>query len=433
MNSRTYALFWRWHFLTGFFAVPILVIVALTGAALVFQDELHPMLYPQLDRATPGTGSVSLDTQLAAVQAAFPHDEVSSLTIYPPGSGRRTVAMLHLHDTGGDWLNPWNMAWVYVDPGTGLVAGAMTASQDVFELITTLHKSFFALLPGELLVDLATSWGVISLLTGLYLWWPRPTHKVWGVWLPRLSGGLRLAMRDLHSVPSLYIAPVALIVCVSGVLLGLSAAPELLAVIVTGQLPQALLFPPKADPTVGETVLALQDVMARVGPHPAGEPFVVSIPNEPNANYIIWYAMHGEPSRFRQIVIDPYSGAVKIDMRPQDIPLLGRLYYVYVFNEVLHRGSYWGWFGKALTLLASLLTAAMALTSWWMWWLRRPEHGWAIPPAPTNFRAPRWAVIVFVVSLMALPLAATSLLIGRGVRWFVGAIRRAALEGTPGH
>lgn len=413
--SRRYAWFWRWHFLTGFFAVPILTIVALTGAALVFQDELHPLLYSHFDLATVSEKTASLDEQLSAVEAAFPHDQVSSLTIYPPGSGRNTVAMLHLHDTGGDWLNPWNMGWAYVDSGTGEVVGMMTASQDVFELITVLHKSFFALMPGELMVDLATSWGVVSLLAGLYLWWPRRSEKIWGVWLPRLRGGLRLVLRDLHTVPSLYITPVALVVCVSGVLLGLSAAPELLAVIVTGQVPQTLLFPPRPAAVQGATTLSLDEVMTRVGQHPGAEPYTVSIPHDPNSNYMIWYAMHGEPSRFRQTVVDPYNGGVTIDVRSEDLPLMGRLYYVLIFNEVLHRGTYWGWLGKALTFIACLLVAAMAITSWWMWWLRRPGQGIGIPPVARDARAPRWAVAGFVATAVFLPLVGLSWLAGRGI------------------
>lgn len=416
LNAQLYALFWRWHFLTGFFAVPILAIVALTGAALVFQEELHPWLYPHLDLATPTARSVSLDAQLAAVEAAFPHDEVSSLTVYPPGSGRTTVAMLHLHDTGGDWLNPWKMGWVYVDPGTGAVVGSLTASQDVFELVTTLHKSFFAFLPGELLVDLATSWGVISILAGLYLWWPRRAENIWGVWLPRLRGGTRLVLRDLHTVPSLYITPVALVVCVSGVLLGLSAAPELLAVLVTGQLPQALLFAPRSEPTPGRQPVSLDAVTAGVGPHPAAAPYVIALPHDATASFTVWYAMHADPTDFRQVVVDRYSGEILVDYRPADIPLFGRLYYVLIFNEVLHRGTYWGLIGKVLTFVACLLVAGMCVTSWWLWWLRTRGRSLGVPRVAADVRAPRWASATLILGAVFLPLAGLSWLMFLALR-----------------
>ncbi len=422
-NSRIYALFWRWHFLTGFFAVPILAIVALTGAALVFQEELHPWLYPQLDLATPAARSVSLDAQLEAVRAAFPHDQVSSLTVYPRGSGRTTVAMLHLHDTGSDWLNPWNMAWAYVDPGTGVVVGSLTASQDVFELTTTLHKSFFALLPGELLVDLATSWGVISILAGLYLWWPRRVESVWGVWLPRLRGGIRLVVRDLHTVPALYITPVALIVSISGVLLGLSAAPELLAVVVTGQLPQALLFAPKSDPASRPSPASLDTVLAGLGPHPGAAPYSIAIPHDPTSSYTVWYAMHAEPAQFRQAVIDQYSGEIMVDYRPADIPLFGRLYYVLIFNEVLHRGTYWGLIGKVLTFVACLMVAGMCVTSWWLWWLRTRARGLGIPRVAAGVTAPRWASATLILSTVFLPLAGLSWLMVLALRNLATTVR----------
>jgi len=417
--GRLYALFWRWHFITGFFAAPILAIVALTGAALVFQDEVHPLVYPHLDLAAVTGTTVSLDAQLAAVQAAFPHDEVSSLTIYPPGSGRTTVAMLHMHNTGGDWLNPWNMAWAYVDPGTGEVVGSLTASQDIFEVVTTLHKSFFALLPGQLLVDLATSWGVISILAGLYLWWPRRASAVWGVWLPRLRGGIRLILRDLHTVPALYFTPVALVVSISGVLLGLSAAPEFLAVLVSGQLPQELLFAPKSEPAPGQPPATLESVVGGLGPHPAHAPYVVAIPHDANSSYMVWYAMHADPEQFRQAVVDQYSGEITVDYRPADIPLVGRLYYVLIFNEVLHRGTYWGLLGKVLTFLASLLVAGMCVTAVWLWWLRTGARRLGIPRVAPDIRAPRWASTTLIISVVLLPLT--------GLSWLVlAALRRLA-------
>ena len=40
---------------------------------------------------------------------------------------------------------------------------------------------------GDWLVELAASWALVLLVSGLYLWWPRKGSRVWGVLLPRLD------------------------------------------------------------------------------------------------------------------------------------------------------------------------------------------------------------------------------------------------------
>ncbi len=165
-NSRLYALFWRWHFITGFFAVPILVIAALTGAVITYQDEWHPLLYPQTDLVMPGSKRVSLAEQVQLAKDAYPNIHIHGLIVYPQGSKRSNIVRFGFMDTDTNFWNPWNMGQIYVDPYSGKVLGMMDESQDAFDLITNLHKSFFLKLPGQLAVDFATSWGVISFWQG---------------------------------------------------------------------------------------------------------------------------------------------------------------------------------------------------------------------------------------------------------------------------
>ena len=78
-------------------------------------------------------------------------------------------------------------------------------------------------LHGELLignrgsiVELAASWTIIMIVTGLVLWWPRGANRLGGVVYPRLSRGSRLFWRDIHSVTGLWICGLALFLLLSG-------------------------------------------------------------------------------------------------------------------------------------------------------------------------------------------------------------------------
>ena len=69
---------------------------------------------------------------------------------------------------------------------------------------------------GSNAVELAASWTIIMLLTGMVLWWPRNTRLWAGVLYPRLRHGGRVFWRDLHSVTGIWISAFALFLLISG-------------------------------------------------------------------------------------------------------------------------------------------------------------------------------------------------------------------------
>ncbi len=314
-------------------------------------------------------------------------------------------------------MNPWGQGHAFVDPNTGNVLGLMSDARDLLEVTKTLHKSFFFKLPGELVVDIVTGWGVISTLAGLYLWWPR-RQKVWGVWLPRLRGNLLLVLRDLHTVPALYLAPIAVMVSLSGVLMGLSGATPLFGLMAARQLPRDILFPPRSeDRREGAMPIALDDVVQRFGSVPAHGPLSIALPADADAAYRVAYGSHTETSQFRYALLDQYSGRVLVNQPGDKVPVLGSMYFFWVFNEMAHLGTIWGMTGKILACLASLVLAFTSTTSWLMWWLRPHVTPFGVPKPVSATEFPRWAKATFVGCAVVMPLCGlTWLLIRMAVR-----------------
>ena len=48
---RLYSMVWRWHFYAGLLVSPVILLMAGTGALLIFQDRLERVLYPGLSEA----------------------------------------------------------------------------------------------------------------------------------------------------------------------------------------------------------------------------------------------------------------------------------------------------------------------------------------------------------------------------------------------
>lgn len=97
-SSGIYHLLWRWHFYAGLFVAPFIVILALTGAIYLFNDEIEGVLYRNLFRVDPPQTVVAASVQEAAALAAHEGAEVSRYeTPRPrqdaPPSGRCARAM----------------------------------------------------------------------------------------------------------------------------------------------------------------------------------------------------------------------------------------------------------------------------------------------------------------------------------------------------
>jgi len=54
---------------------------------------------------------------------------------------------------------------------------------------------------GSMVVELAASWAIVMILTGLYLWWPRNAGRFGGILYPRINQSGRVFWRDLHPYP----------------------------------------------------------------------------------------------------------------------------------------------------------------------------------------------------------------------------------------
>ena len=109
-----------------------------------------------------------------------------------------------------------HMVRVYVHPVTLMPMSIERDDHRVMELVSHLHGQLLLGDRGSMIVELAGSWGVVMILTGLYLWLPRGRWRLGGVVYPRLGQRGRQFWRDLHAVAGLWISIVTLFLLLSG-------------------------------------------------------------------------------------------------------------------------------------------------------------------------------------------------------------------------
>jgi uncharacterized iron-regulated membrane protein len=114
-------------------------------------------------------------------------------------------------------------------------------------------------------------------------------------------------------------------------------------------------------------------------------------------------------------VLDRYSGAVLARVAFAENPPVAR---AVSWGISFHRGEAYGWLNVAQNTLAALLGAALAVTGFAAWWLRRPAGTLGVPQAPEVRLG--WPMAALAVTLMILfPLMGASLLAALALDWLL--------------
>ncbi|WP_373563688.1 PepSY-associated TM helix domain-containing protein [Vibrio sp. Y2-5] len=185
-----YFLTWRWHFYAGLFVIPFILILSLTGLVMLFDDEIEQVRYHDLLVVTPQSQQLAVSAQIDAVQQRFPDYAVTQFIPAPTENIANKVSIRSPEGTN---------LFATVDPYSGQVLGTIDRSESWYSLANGIHATLLIGDLGDYLIEIAASLGVLLLVTGLYLWWPRDNASKAGFLKLRVTQGTRVFMRDLHA------------------------------------------------------------------------------------------------------------------------------------------------------------------------------------------------------------------------------------------
>lgn len=409
LPSKIYLAVWRWHFWAGLIVSPVLIVVAVTGALYVFAPEIERALHPEIHYVTPKGEPVGLDAFAAAVEKNYPDHTLHLATIHP-NPRRSWEGYLEPKDEAAD--QP--LLHAFFDPYRGKLIAAHSSEEGFFATVLALHRQLLAGIPGRIVVETATCWGIISMLSGLYLWWPRKKEKLWGVWLPRIRGRFRTVLRDWHTVPAMYFSLFVLAIMGSGLLFTLIWGTAWFAGnAFTGGLPDYYLAPPRSDVPEAESpeLLSFDAAYARAREHFDFSTITHSV-HLPHAgeseSFQVLSDITNPWKRMGFVYLDAYTGELLRLGTSDDFPART---WITLFFYPVHVGSIFGLPTKILAVVACLMIVMMSLTGIWMWWCRRPSGKLGAPRRAPPGTVPPWIVWLTLALAVLLPTVGLTLLL----------------------
>ena len=285
-----------------------------------------------------------------------------------------------------------------MNPYDGSVTGSYLRSREFFNVVLKIHRTLFAGTLGRLLMELATCWGIVLLVTGVYLWCPKNFRKLRGVLVPRLGGKPYMTLRDLHAIPAVYLSVLLLLVMATGLFFtNVWGTGFRAATLATGGFPESFVSPPVSTrPADGPVApLSLHDVVtkARYGTFALDE-LSVSMPHSETEPISVAARASTGPSLAGMLYLDQYSGEILDYLHSGNVPAMTKLM---LYALPIHQGSIFGLPTKLMAFAAAVMLIVSTITGAWMWWRRRPKGSFGTPRRYDDASIPTGIIALIVV------------------------------------
>ena len=451
-SGALYRLVWRWHFFAGLVCLPVLSLMAITGALYLFRDEINDAVYASqrfVPKAHAGATPLPLGELTGRVLRQRP-GELHEVVV--PSDGERSVSLVMTPHGGARTV-------VYADPVDARILGSKEEAWQWDQIVMHLHSMELLGHWANVAVEIVAGWCIVLVASGFFLWWPRGRRG--GVVTVRGPALRRLWWRDVHAVTGAGGGAVVLFLAATGMpwsaiwgqqfgaltqAVGLGVPAAIWDAVPSSAVPMGAQsavpwtlgnvnvpvsegarqgvhaahgadtakadLPPLAGAAVGAVderapaAIGIDRAAAVFANAGVGRGYRLRLPEGPLGVYTALVFPH-EVQRQRAVHLDQYSGRVLIDLGYADY---GAVAKVTEWGIAVHKGEQYGAVNQGLMLIGCLTVVGLAVSSVVMWWKRRPSGTLAAPPRKD---ADRWAAaalsIAAVIGLLFPPLGASML------------------------
>lgn len=400
---------WRWHFYAGLIAIPFVVVLSITGAIYLFRSQIETWIDRPYDHLAITGARASVSQIVHAALAAVPGSTLNAYEL--PPSEQSACRVLLNTDRG--------IERVYVHPQTLQILHRVRENDRLMRWIFRIHGELLLGNVGSYVVEIAASWTIVLILTGLWLWWPRDVRGWGGILYPRLTSGSRLMWRDLHAVTGFWISASVLLLLLSGLpwakfwgdyfreVRQLTHTAPARQDWVNGAAPDAHaahrghhMMPTSVD------LAPLDRLAAEAANLHLPAPVTIEPPAKPADAWQIKSLTADRPQRV-ELSVDSATGRI---LRRSDFSNKLWLDRVVGTGVAWHEGQLFGWLNQLIGLLSAMGLLLLCLSSVVLWWRRRAVGVLGAPkPSKSTHRSIGLSLIVLGLAIF-LPLFGASLL-----------------------
>ena len=447
--------FWRLHFWAGILTAPIMLIAAITGILYIFTPQIEAWKHADLDLVKHPAPALALEQQIAAAKGEVSHLNLRTIVpAYQEGetsffifgekksaNKKEEVKPMVQHDEhaghimpatnpepqatqsdaskkmGGESHSNASSLLVYVDPTTAQVQGQLAEKDRFKEWSRKLHST---LLQGDgwrWIIELGACWLLVLMLSGIYLWWPRGKAG-WkeAFTYPRSNGKSlsRLNWRYLHSVTSIVLALLTIVIILTGITWSKYAGDNFKTM--QSSLGQQAPRPPKdlqSNVLLDQAPLSAQAILEIAKAQAPAIRIQMTPPKGKNGVWRIENYDRSQPEKRFVLMLDAYNGANLFQSGWNNFPALARATAVGI---PFHRGEF-GWWNQALLLLVGISVIFSIISGYAMWLKRRKTGQISAPKMEVRHvtAIPWWLYLLSAALAYALPVFGISLLIFIGL------------------
>jgi uncharacterized iron-regulated membrane protein len=348
-------------------------LVGLSGALLVWRDEVDAALNPHLFRAAAAGGSALLDAEQIAGAARERHrlGRIERMRVpAQPGEAWRLQMRTAVFRVEAGRIE------AFIDPVSGALLGTRSldgwslAAPHAMRTLYDFHRNILLGEPGSNFVGIAGFALMASALSGAVVAWPRTRSR----WKKVLSVSWRAnatrVLFDIHRVSGSLIALVLLLTtCTGATLVYVNYVRDLV-----GRVSRVEPIPvlPFRATAAEEEPLGLADLSKRVlAAFPQHRIAEIRLSERGLTGTLFQLHAHGDVHRLGDTIawLHPVSGELLAE-RSDRTRSGGEAFMHWLLP--LHVGSAFGTLGLVLMCAAGIAPLLLVATGLWVWWRKRP-------------------------------------------------------------
>ncbi|MEM8939194.1 MAG: PepSY-associated TM helix domain-containing protein [Bacteroidota bacterium] len=374
------------HLWLGLVSGIVIVIVSITGCFYVFEKELKAIFYSdnivlesslhEESVVAMQPASLLLENAKKAVNKAYQPTEIRfngpDKTCYVQFYKRKE------HQEGKQFIwysDKFDYLYrVFLNPYTGEVLKVENTQWEFFWFIIEIHSSLLIGPIGTTIISVSILVFVLMLLTGIVLWWPHNWKSLrintWFRW--KSTTKWKRKNYDLHNIPGFYILFFALIISITGLSWSFDWVKDSIVWVGNGGRTTKTPWPQVKSNLDLEGVQGIDKVQASLfKEYPDAFTHRLFMPRDSVAPLFAYIAQKEDIPHSWQY-FDQYSGEHITTLAMKDVSAGEKLYY---YGYSLHVGSVLSFPGKVLAFFASLVSASLPITGFFIWWNRRRKEG----------------------------------------------------------